>query len=87
MEVQYSTVLFVISLIVLSFAFSHVETALPCCIPGIPLDDSPVAAVDYTVTEAVDYTVMEPVGHPTVGASVTPTAMRHQAAGMSLCSF
>ena len=66
----------------LSIACSHVETALPCYIPGIPLtilDDSPVAAVDYTVMEAVS--------HPTVEASMTPTAMRHQAAGMSLCSF
>ena len=86
--------LFVISLIFLIVACSHVK-ALPCCIPGMPLDDSPVAAVDNTVTEAVDntvtepvdYTVTEPVVHPTVGASMTPTAMRHLAAGMSLCSF
>ena len=94
--------LFVISLIFLIVACSHVR-ALPCCIPGIPLDDSPVAAVDNTVTEAVDntvteavdntvtepvdYTVTEPVGHPTVGASMTPTAMRHLAASISLCSF
>ena len=86
MEVQYSTV-FVISLIFFSVAYSNIETTLPCCIPGIPLDDSPVAAVDHTVTEAVDYTVMVPVVHPTVGASMTPTAMKHQAAGMTLCSF
>lgn len=45
---------------------------------GISLGDSPVAAVEYSMTEAVD--------HPTGGASLIPSrtiAQRHQAIGKS----